>query len=58
MADKSWRLVMYDVRDPKRLAKVAKIVKSYGERIQLSVFCCFLNNRQRERLRFELKKRN
>ncbi len=47
---------MYDVREPKRLARVAKIVKGYGERIQLSIFCCFLNNRQRERLKFELKK--
>lgn len=31
-------LVCYDIADPKRLHKVAKICESYGTRVQLSVF--------------------
>ena len=31
MAEKSWHLVTYDVRDPKRLRKVAKKLEGYGE---------------------------
>ena len=52
--DKNWRLVMYDVRDPKRLRKVAKHLEGYGSRIQYSVFRCRLSERQAERLRWEL----
>lgn len=35
-------LVSYDVRDPKRLRKVFKRMKGYGEHAQLSVFICDL----------------
>lgn len=31
-------VVFYDIRDPKRLRKVAKIVEQYGKRVQKSVF--------------------
>lgn len=31
-------LVCYDIAEPKRLRKVAKICESYGSRIQFSVF--------------------
>ena len=34
---KHW-LVIYDIRDPKRLQKVAKKMESYGFRVQKSVF--------------------
>ncbi len=51
-----WYLIMYDVRDPARWRQVHKIVKGYGERIQLSVFRCLLDDRDREKLRWELAK--
>ncbi|EMN95623.1 CRISPR-associated endoribonuclease Cas2-like protein, partial [Leptospira interrogans serovar Medanensis str. UT053] len=35
---KHWRLVSYDIREPKRLRRVAKIMEGFGERIQYSVF--------------------
>lgn len=30
----------YDISDPKRLAKVARVMKDYGERVLKSVFEC------------------
>ena len=36
-------LVAYDVRSPQRLAKVAKICKDYGFRVEYSVFECDLS---------------
>ena len=53
---KCWYLVCYDVRDDRRLRQVAKHLKGYGERIQLSVFRCRLNRRGIERLKWELTK--
>ena len=53
---KSWHIVSYDVRDPKRLKKVAKHLEGYGIRLQHSVFRCQLGDRQRERLLWELKR--
>ncbi len=34
---KHW-LVIYDIRDPKRLRRVAKVMEDYGFRVQKSVF--------------------
>lgn len=31
-------IVAYDIADPKRLAKIAKIMKDYGDRVQKSIF--------------------
>ncbi len=56
MREKSWHLVAYDVCDPARLRKVGRIMKGYGERKQFSVYCCYLTDRGRERLRWEIKK--
>ena len=36
-------LIAYDICDDKRLRKVIKIMESYGERLQYSVFLCDLN---------------
>ncbi|MDQ7031616.1 MAG: CRISPR-associated endonuclease Cas2 [Desulfonauticus sp.] len=33
-----WILAIYDIRDEKRLNKVAKLMESYGQRVQRSVF--------------------
>ena len=41
-----WWLICYDVRDPKRLRKTAKHMEGYGERMQYSVFRCWLTPRQ------------
>ncbi len=52
-----WWLISYDVRCPKRLRKVAKHLEGYGERVQYSVFRCWLTPRQMECLRWELTER-
>jgi CRISPR-associated protein Cas2 len=49
-----WWLVCYDVRDPKRLRKTARHMEGYGERLQYSVFRCWMTPRESERLRWEL----
>ena len=49
-----WWLVCYDVRDPERLRKAAKHLEGYGERMQYSVFRCWLTRVEMERLRWEL----
>lgn len=51
---KNWHLITYDVRDDKRLKRVARIMEGYGTRIQYSVFRCHLSDRQVERLRWEI----
>ncbi len=57
MHDSKWWLVCYDVRDPKRLRATAKHLEGYGERVQYSVFRCWLTARRVERLRWELTER-
>ena len=54
MAAKQWHLVSYDVRDPKRLRKVAKTLEGWGRRMQYSVFRCRLDNLSLEKLHWEL----
>ncbi len=54
MACKQWHLVSYDVRDPKRLRQVAKVLESYGSRLQYSVFRCRLDVEMLERLPWQL----
>ena len=56
MSGKHWHLVSYDVRDAKRLRKVAKTVESYGTRLQYSVFRCRLDREALEKLHWELSK--
>lgn len=36
-------LIAYDICDDRRLRKVIKVMESYGERLQYSVFLCDLN---------------
>jgi CRISPR-associated protein Cas2 len=54
MAEKSWHLITYDVRDAKRLRKVAKKLEGYGERLQYSVFRCRMDRLALEKLCWEL----
>lgn len=53
-ADSRWYLISYDVRDPKRLRRTMKLLKSFGERLQYSVFRVHCTGRQLERLHWEL----
>ena len=41
-------LVAYDIADPKRLSRVAKICEDYGVRVQYSVFECRLEEAEFE----------
>lgn len=54
MSQKLWHLISYDIRDPKRLRKVAKKLEGYGTRLQLSVFRCRLDHEGLEKLHWEL----
>ena len=47
-------IVAYDISDPKRLRRVFKTLKGYGEHLQLSVFRCDLSDSQRLRLAAKL----
>ncbi len=49
-----WWLICYDVHDPERLRKTAKHLEGYGERMQYSVFRCWLTPTQMQKLRWEL----
>jgi CRISPR-associated protein Cas2 len=52
---KNWYLVCYDIRDPKRWRKAYKLLQGYGESVQYSIFRCWLSQRDREKLRWELE---
>jgi CRISPR-associated protein Cas2 len=54
MSGARWWLVCYDVRDPKRLRRTAKHLEGYGQRMQYSIFRCWLTALELERLRWEL----
>lgn len=47
-------IVSYDISDPKRLRKVFKLMRGYGDHLQLSVFQCELNRRELVELRSRL----
>ncbi len=40
-------LVSYDISNPKRLRKMYKLMRGYGEHIQLSVFICQLTEKDK-----------
>lgn len=54
MSDARWWLVSYDIRDPKRWRKAVKMVAGCGQRVQYSVFRCWLSKTRMEQLRWEL----
>jgi len=47
-------VVSYDVSDPKRLRRVFKVMRGFGDHIQLSVFRCELSDRELVELRVKL----
>jgi CRISPR-associated protein Cas2 len=50
-------LVVYDIPDNKRRNKLAKFLEGHGERVQLSVFECFLDLEEMEQLYQQIHKR-
>jgi CRISPR-associated protein Cas2 len=48
-------VVAYDIRDPKRLKKVADVCKDHGIRVQYSIFECHLEGPQFDQLWESLK---
>lgn len=49
-----WWLICYDVHDPVRLRRCAKLMEGAGQRMQYSVFRCWLTTTAMQRLRWEL----
>ena len=47
-------LIAYDITDPKRLRRVLKVMKSYGTRLQYSVFLCDLSGVELTRWQTEM----
>jgi CRISPR-associated protein Cas2 len=47
---------MYDIRDDRRWRDAYAILRGYGERLQYSVFRVCLDDRDREKLRWELSR--
>lgn len=54
MAAPNWHLISYDVRDPKRLRRTAKLLEGYGERVQYSIFRVRVTQHKLEKIRWEL----
>ncbi len=48
--ERTFYLLTYDIADPKRLAKVAKVMEAHCERVQDSVFEAYLNENELNRL--------
>ncbi len=55
-ASKRWRLVCNDIRDPRRLREVYRIVSGHGHRVQYSIYRARLDDVQVEQLRWELSR--
>lgn len=49
-------VVSYDIVDDKKRLRVAKLLKSYGERVQKSVFECRLDDRLYLKMKREIEK--
>ena len=43
-------IVLYDIRNPRRLRRVARLMEGYGQRVQHSVFECDLGEAELNRL--------
>jgi len=46
MAERAFYLLTYDIADPKRLVKIARIMEANGERVQDSVFEAYLSEEE------------
>jgi len=48
--------IAYDIPDDTRRVKLANLLKSYGERVQLSVFECYLDEKLLQDLKARAKR--
>ena len=55
MRSRTRYLVSYDICDPKRLRRVAKVLEGFGTRLQYSVFECPLDGLRFEKLKTALQ---
>ncbi len=55
-AEKSLLLVSYDIIDDKRRNTVAKRLQDFGQRVQYSVFECFLNQMEYQKMKERITK--
>lgn len=46
--------VSYDISDDRKRNRVFKLLRDLGDRVQYSVFCCQLNDRELHRLKEDL----
>ena len=53
-ADKRWRIVCYDISDPKIYRQAYKVLRGHGRRLQYSIFRCRMDDRETEQLRLDL----
>ena len=51
---RSHYLVAYDISDPKRLRRMFRIMRGYGDPLQLSVFLCYLSDKERVLLTMDI----
>ena len=54
MHDEHLYLVVYDIRDPKRWRRVFRLLKGFGDWVQLSVFQCRLTQMRHTELKRRL----
>lgn len=54
MSGARWWLVCYDVHEPKRLRRCAAVMEGSGQRVQHSVFRCWMTPAQMHDLRWQL----
>ncbi len=57
MAAQCW-LVAYDVADQRRRTRLHKLLRSFGEAVQKSVFVCALDDRRKVRLETLLRRQS
>lgn len=55
MTDRLPYLLCYDIRQPRRLRRVHRIMCGWGSPLQYSVFKCMLNQRERRQMLEELR---
>ena len=49
-------IVTYDISSPKRLARVARLMKNYGGRVQKSIFECEINDKLYLEMKVKIEK--
>ncbi|RMG17089.1 MAG: CRISPR-associated endonuclease Cas2 [Planctomycetota bacterium] len=54
---RSFYVVSYDIADDRRRTRVHDLLKTFGKRVQYSVFCCELSRSSLLRLREQLRER-